>query len=145
MEIVEIQEHEIEYAVSLVQRVFDQFISGEETKEGIASFALINNAAFYRQENIKVYVAKLENIIVGVMAVGDENHIHLLFVDNNYHKLGIGRRCVEMLCSLVDKDIFVNSSIYAYSFYRALGFVSTNIIQQDDGITYIPMVKRQHV
>lgn len=145
MEIVEIQEHEIEDAVSLVQRVFDQFIAEEETKEGIASFALINNASFYRQENVKVYVAKIENTIVGVMAVGDENHIHLLFVDANYHKFGIGKRCVEMLCSLVDKDIFVNSSIYAYSFYRALGFVSTNIIQQDDGITYIPMVKRQHV
>lgn len=145
MEIVEIQDHEIEYAVSLVQRVFEQFIVEEETKEGKASFGLINNATFYRQDNVKVYVAKMENTIVGVMAVGDENHIYLLFVDENYHRLGIGRCCVEMLCSLTDKDVYVNSSIYAYHFYRALGFVSTNIIQQDDGITYIPMVKRQHV
>lgn len=145
MEIVEIQDHEIQYAVALVQRVFNQFVAEEETEEGIASFSLINNADFYRQENIKVFVAKVDDSIAGVIAVGDDTHIHLLFVDENYHMQGIGRSCVEKICSLVDKDIYVNSSLFAYAFYRALGFVSTNLIQKEDGITYIPMVKRQHV
>lgn len=39
------------------------------------------------------------------------------------------------------KGLTVNSSPYAVEIYKRLGFVSTDVMQEKDGIIFIPMKK----
>lgn len=145
MEIRELALQDIVDVVSLVDQVFMKFVSREETKEGIENFKHVNTKEFYIQETVKTYVIEKENKIVGMVSINTTDHIHLLFVDPNYQRQGIARALLEKVMTITKDDITVNSSLYAYHFYRAMGFHSTNIMQEKDGITFIPMVKRKDV
>ena len=145
MEIRELVVEDIDTVISLVDTVFMKFVSGEETTKGIDTFKSINTREFYIKDTIKTYVAvKKENRIVGMVSI-NTNHIHLLFVDPDYQRQGIARALLEKVMSITKDDITVNSSLHAYHFYRAMNFRSTNIMQEKDGITFIPMVKRKNV
>lgn len=83
--------------------------------------------------------------IEGVIATRDVNHICLLFVDEKYHRQGIGRALINVVedsCKgkVNCKEITVNSSLYGKDFYHSVGFVDMDEEQISHGIRFIPMV-----
>ncbi len=66
-----------------------------------------------------------------MISLRNETHISLLFVDGQYHRLGIGRGLVEYVSSYVlteegHDSITVDAALYATGFYHRLGFVDTD-------------------
>jgi GNAT superfamily N-acetyltransferase len=79
-----------------------------------------------------------------MITLRDETHISLLFVDENYHRRGVGRRLLEYVSEYVKTEeghrlLTVNSAPYATGFYHRMGFVDTGTLQMNDGIYYTPM------
>ncbi|MGM9531294.1 GNAT family N-acetyltransferase [Intestinibacter sp.] len=134
---------EIEGALDLVWQVFLKFEAPEYPQEGVDEF---KNFISDKNEIAKLvfYGAFIENKIVGVLAMR-EKHISLFFVDEKYHKNGIGKKLfLHTLEEYKGADITVNSSPYARCIYGKLGFVETSEEQITNGIRYIPMIYKSN-
>jgi ribosomal protein S18 acetylase RimI-like enzyme len=135
-------------AMALAWRTFMRFEAKDYTNEGIESFQnFITDTILYKMfvlGSYQLFVACEGKRVVGMITLRDETHISLLFVDEMYHKRGIGRRLLEYVSSYVKTEeghgsLTVNSAPYAIGFYHRLGFVDTGELQMNDGIYYTPM------
>lgn len=86
-----------------------------------------------------------EEKIVGLISLREVNHISLLFVDEKYHKQGIGRSLLNYAVRYLYENqgkIFctVNAAPYAVGFYERIGFHAVKPEESKDGIRYTPMV-----
>ena len=135
----EIKENEMKDAIELIWNTFLKYESPDYTEEGIKEF----KKAIDDQEWIKSrkFIGAFdENKIVGVIATRDKCHIALFFVDGKYHRQGIGRKLYEYICTDNEKGFFtVNSSPYAHEFYKHLGFIDTDTMQNINGLIFYPM------
>lgn len=137
------------YSVSsLISTVFHNCIREYYLPEGVDNFlALIDPLKLEdRLDNGQYgFVSEADGKTVGMILIRDINHITLLFVDRQYHHLGIGSnlfsRAVEAITAAGPKidTITVNSSPYAVGFYSALGFQETAPAHYKDGMKIIPM------
>jgi len=128
-------------ALELAWRVFQKFEAPEYCEKGIGSFRhALHSPDFICQ--LRIYGAFKSNNIIGMLATRNNGtHIALFFVDENYHKQGIGRQLFETaLRDCPAKEMTVNSSPYAVKVYHALGFTNTDAEQIDNGIRYFPMI-----
>lgn len=135
-------------AFKLVKNVFMEFDAPDYSQEGIYEFIenIIENQEFI--DKFKTYEQIMigafdDDKIIGVLAISKINHISLLFVDKEYHRMGIASSLVNEIVRVlklknIDK-IKLNSSPYARSFYKKIGFVDTDIEQVKNGIRYTPM------
>lgn len=145
-EIRPLQLNEWEMAMQLAWDTFLIYEAPEYSKEGIKNFE-----DFVKDQRLKeMYVngsfnalgAFSEELIIGILGTRGQ-HISLLFVDPIYHHQGVAssllRRYFTNMKSLGCDRFTVNSSPYAVTFYKKLGF--TNISQElfKDGIRYTPM------
>jgi GNAT superfamily N-acetyltransferase len=135
-------------AMALAWRTFMQFEAQDYTPEGIESFQdFITDTVLHRMFVMGAYQlfgAYDNGRMIGMISLRNETHISLLFVDEKYHKMGIGRRLIEYISEYVlteegHSDITVNSAPYATGFYHRIGFVDTGMEQVSDGIRYTPM------
>lgn len=83
--------------------------------------------------------------ILGLISLREVNHISLLFVDEKYHRQGIGRALLNYAASYLYEDqgkIFctVNAAPYAVGFYKKIGFHAVKPEESRDGIRFTPMV-----
>lgn len=127
-------------ALSLVWNVFSEYEAPEYSKDGIEEFyKSIHDEAYLQQ--LSIYGAYLDDILVGVIATRNEgSHIALFFVDGKYHKQGIGRKLFETVKSNCKSEkMTVNSSPYAVSIYEKLGFCRMSTEQVVNGIRFYPM------
>jgi predicted GNAT family N-acyltransferase len=66
-------------------------------------------------------------------------------VDEQYQNRGIGKKLFDYALNEINnmypgnKEITVNSSIFAEKIYTKLGFEKTAELQEQDGIQFIPM------
>ena len=99
--------------------------------------------------SIFVYVAEVDGIIAGVLR-GRMDRLGSLFVDREYHRLGIGRFLVEHfekeVCRNHGTVIRVASSLYAVPFYLKMGYKRLTGIRngwsfQGHGLPIQPMRK----
>ena len=136
--IKEIKE-DLDIAISLVWGVFLEFEAPNYEEEGIEEFKRsINNKEWVSKK--KFYGYYDNDKLVGVIATNDVNHISLLFVDGNYHKMGIGRKLYEYIKQFNNTGYFsVNSSICGHKFYKKLGFIDLDKEQCVHGIRFFPM------
>ena len=82
--------------------------------------------------------------MVGMIALRNESHISLLFVDKEYHYRGIGRSLVMAMTDYVKQElgkiaVSVNASPYAVGFYHKIGFHDVGLQTHSSGIIYTPM------
>lgn len=139
--------HELRETIGLVKNVFDEFEAPYYTDEGVKNFykfANYNNIANKLNDNMKIFVAKENDKIIGMIGVKNFSHIAMLFVDKNYHKRGIGKDLVNKAKSYCRNNskiesITVNSSPYAVEFYHKIGFKDTGMKQTVDEIMFVPM------
>lgn len=132
----------------LIRRTYDEFVAPDYPEEGNRHFytfitpeALIDR--FSRSGHF-ILTAADEGRIVGVIAVRDDNHVALMFVDRDYQERGISRellkRAEQKIAAETDKrETTVFSSPYAVEIYRSLGFHDVGSLQSRDGITFQPM------
>ena len=135
-------------AMELAFRVFLKFEAEEYGPEGIKNFA-----QFLTDEDLKkmfmigeylLFVALVEDKQVGLISLRSGNHISLLFVDEKYHRKGIGTQLVKylqdyMLQNTKQQKLTVFASPYGVPFYHRVGFVDIGKETRKDGIIYTPM------
>jgi len=145
------KEEEWEEAMALAYRTFMKFQGDVYTPEGVQNFVefISDNKLFrmFQEQEYHLWVAKEETgTIIGMGSLRSGNHISLLFVDEKWHKCGVGRAIMtemENYVREVDKDsITVNSSPYAVDFYHKLGFVDLGAEQLNSGMYITPMRKQ---
>ena len=137
-----------EEAMSLAWRTFLQFEADDYSPEGVKNFEnFITDTTLYRMFVMGAYqmfVALDGEKIVGMITLRDMTHISLLFVDEKYHRQGIGRALMlylenYLLTELQASRVTVNASPYGVDFYHRLGFRDLYPEQKKDGIIYTPM------
>ena len=134
---------------NLVWRVFEEFEADDYSEEGIDEFKKYIDPAFLAaraaSDTYFVLCCKSGSEIVGVIAIRDDCHISLLFVQKEDQRKGIARELVAMAqrtCCRVNprlREITVNSSRYAVEIYEKLGFERTGPEQEKNGIRFTPM------
>lgn len=126
---------------------FNKYVGIGYSSEGRDEFYRFVNPSIIRERlemNDLMTLALVDQQIVGVIAMRNRNHISLLFVDDAFHRRGIGKKLLMetiKLSNVQDELTFitVNSSPYAIEIYKKLGFEITNIEQEKNGIAFIPM------
>lgn len=148
MEVQRLPRSDLKNALDLVWFVFQEFEAPDYADQGITEFRnFINLDSIYNRidnNEIKFWGCYDNEALVGVIALLDKKHISLLFVQKEYHRQGIARqlfKAVENQCKSNDniKEITVNSSPYAASAYRRLGFADIGDEKCVNGIRFIPM------
>lgn len=137
-----------EDAMELAFRVFLKYEAMEYEPEGIRNFA-----EFVTDESLRkmflagrylLFVAIENEKIIGMISLRNGNHISLLFVDEGYHRKGVGKALVkylqEYLLQNTEYDkMTVFSSPYGIPFYHRIGFRDTGEETKREGIIYTPM------
>ncbi len=135
-----LNKREIDQALTLVWKVFLEYEAPDYTAEGIQEF--------HKSIHDEEFISKLcmlgafdNDKLVGVIATRNEGtHIALFFVDKNYHRQGIGGQLFEAILIECGSDkLTVNSSPYAVSIYRKLGFYTVDNEQIVNGLRFTPM------
>lgn len=135
-------------AMALAWKTFLQFEADCYTIEGVRNFEdFITDSTLYRMFVMGVYqmfVALDGKKIVGMLTLRNNSHISLLFVDEKYHRQGIGRALVEYLREYLLSEagvekVTVNASPYGVAFYHKIGFKDIRPEEKKDGIIYTPM------
>lgn len=135
-------------AMALAWKTFMQFEADVYTAEGVRNFEdFITDTTLHRMFIMGVYqmfVALDRKQIVGMLTLRNTSHISLLFVDEKYHRRGIGRALIEYLREYLLSEagisrITVNAAPYGVAFYHKLGFRDLRPEEEKDGIRYTPM------
>lgn len=145
----EAKEDEWEDAMALAWRTFQKFEAHEYTPEGVKNFLdFISDNALRKMFLIHEYhlwVALDGNQIIGLISLRSGKLISLLFVDEKYHKQGVGRALMEALWAYLRErrvpTCIVRSSPYAVGFYHKLGFQDTGEEKVEAGMRITPMKK----
>jgi len=139
---------EIEEALNLVWKTFEEFEAPDYSDEGVQEFKnfivpeIINEKI--SKSELFMWGCFLGNQIIGVIASRPPCHIALLFVDKDFHRKGIARSLYNTVLDHYKEnskhtEMTVNSSPYALEVYRRLGFIDTDTEQLKNGIRFIPM------
>ena len=140
-----------EETMAMTWRTFLKFEAKDYGVEGVDNFRnFIADPILRRMFLIgtyHMYVATHQEKIVGMVSLRDKNHISLLFVDEAYHKQGIGRRLIDTIGTFSKEEygkdeITVNAAPYGFGFYKKVGFFSTSPLMTSGGIKYTSMKKK---
>jgi len=135
----------------LMVKVYKKFNQGEATKKGLQEYVdsvhpdKVPPEKLYKKLHKPVaYVVTDNDKIVGIIR-GTPDRINSLFVDGKYQKQGIGKKLVEFFVRVAKKQnvqfIKVRSSVFAVSFYEAMGFKKTTGLRQPHGMKMYNMKK----
>ncbi len=139
---------EWEDAMALAWRTFLRFEADDYSPEGVKNFEnFITDSTLYRMfivGSYQLFVALDGKKMVGMLTLRDGTHISLLFVDERYHRRGIGRALMQYLSNYLLTEVqasrvTVNASPYGVAFYHRLGFRDLRPQEKKDGIIYTPM------
>ena len=141
-----------EPAMELAWKTFLKFEAPEYGKQGTDSFLEFVSSEklfeMFQNGDYKVIVAKEGSDIIGVASLRCNNHISLLFVDERYHRTGVGRNLLSYLQDSlpnVEIEMTVNAAPFAVGFYEKVGFFKSGEMQRADGITFQPMVVNKKI
>lgn len=135
-------------AMALAWKTFLRFEADVYEPEGVTNFRNFVTDSTLRRMFVmgtyQLFVALDGDRIVGMITLRDSTHISLLFVDEAYHRQGIGRALVKHLSDYLLTEIgayrvTVNASPYGAPFYHKMGFRDLGPEEIRDGIIYTPM------
>lgn len=135
-------------AMVLAWKTFLRFEADVYTPEGVKNFLdFVTDSTLYRMfvmGTYQMFVALDLDKIVGMITLRNPAHISLLFVDEKYHRRGIGRALMNYLSNYLLTEVgavrvTVNASPYGVEFYHKLGFRDLSPEEKKDGIIYTPM------
>ncbi|MCM1047027.1 MAG: GNAT family N-acetyltransferase [Clostridiales bacterium] len=135
-------------AMELAWKTFLRFEADCYTQEGIRNFEdFITDTTLHNMfimGEYQMFVALDDKKIVGMITLRNSSHISLLFVDEKYHRKGIGRALIlylqkYLLSEMGIGKVTVNAAPYGVGFYHKLGFRDLRPEEERDGIKYTPM------
>lgn len=135
-------------AMALAWKTFLKFEADVYTRDGVRNFEdFITDTTLYRMfvmGSYQMFVALEHNRIIGMITLRNVSHISLLFVDEEYHRQGIGRALIEYLRDYLLSEagvakVTVNAAPYGVDFYHKVGFRDIGPEEERDGIKYTPM------
>lgn len=139
-----------EETMTMTWKTFMKFEAKDYGKEGIENFKKFISDPVLRRMFLlgtyHMYVATCNEKIVGMITLRDKNHISLLFVDEAYHRRGIGRALIDTIGAFSKeeygkREITVNAAPYGVEFYHKVGFYNTSPMEAVGGIIYTSMKK----
>lgn len=139
-----------EAAMEMVWKTFLKFEGNDYTAEGVRNFKeFIGSDELYQsflKGEYQMLVALDGERIIGAASVRSGNHLSLLFVDEAYHKKGVGRALMERMFRYLKEEageryISVKAAPYAVNFYRKLGFQTVRPLEEYSGIRVTSMEK----
>lgn len=142
------RESEWDAAMELAFKTFMKYEGMDYGPEGIQNFSNFVTDSMLKKMFLlgeyKLFVAKRENQLIGLISLRSGNHISLLFVDENYHRRGVASALLQYLIQYMRKEsafhrVTVNAAPYGIPFYHRTGFQDMGPTTKQDGITYIPM------
>lgn len=135
-------------AMDMVWDTFIKFEGEDYSNEGIRNFYdFIYDGGLYRSFLSGDYMAMVAmdgDKVIGFASIRDGNLLSLLFVEESYHKMGVGRALVERLCEYLKREMGqtcmkVKASPYGLGFYKRIGFCAIMPEQRYAGIRVTPM------
>lgn len=145
-----IRPEEWDETVKMIWRTFMKFEAKDYSLQGIKNFdAFLNDGelySWYLQGKYHMMVALDGERIVGEVSVRSGNFISLLFVEEAYHRRGIGRELIRQMGEYLKnerKEIYmsVKAAPYAVGFYKKLGFRVSRPEEEVAGIRVTSMEK----
>lgn len=139
---------EWEPAMKMIWRTFLKFEASDYSDEGIRNFLdfITDEKLFHAflRGDYQMMVALDQGKIVGAASVRNRNHLSLLFVDEAYHKKGIGRRLLDRFCTYLEQELgenymSVKAAPYAVGFYLKTGFKAVSPEEEIGGIRVTSM------
>ena len=136
--------------MQMVWKTFMRFEADDYSEEGIENFReFITDGRIYKMfvaGHYLMMVALDEGKVVGQISARNRNHLSLLFVDEAYHKQGIGRALVMRMAEYLKHQkgevyMSVKAAPYAVEFYRKLGFRICGPEEEHAGIRVTYMEK----
>lgn len=134
----------------MIWRTFLRFEGRDYTQEGIRNFYdFITDddlyVAFLKGE-YQLMVALDGQKVIGAGSIRNRNHLSLLFVEEGYHRRGVGRAILTAVCDYLkqeagEKYISLKAAPYAVNFYRRLGFRAVRPEEEYSGIRVTEMEK----
>lgn len=137
-------------AMNMVWKTFLKFEGKDYTPEGIRNFwDFITDKHLYHaflDGAYRAWVATDGKKIIGFASLRNENLLSLLFVDEKYHRRGVGSALIECLCAhLKEKEnetcMTVKAAPYALGFYEKTGFKALREEERYAGIRVTAMKK----
>lgn len=137
-------------AMKMIWKTFIKFEGKDYTEEGIRNFFEfitdddLHNA--FLNGDYQMMVALDGVRVIGAGSIRSCNHLSLLFVDEEYHHMGIGASLMKKLCDYLKTEageqyMSLKAAPYAVNFYRKLGFRAVAPEEQYSGIRVTPMEK----
>ena len=136
--------------MEMIWKTFMKFEACDYTEEGISNFRdFITDGRIYRMFLDGTYlmlVAVDNGRIIGQISVRNGNHISLLFVDEAYHRKGVGRELIRRMAEYLKRErnelfVSVKAAPYALGFYRRIGFHICSSEEEISGIRVTSMEK----
>ncbi|MBQ7776043.1 MAG: GNAT family N-acetyltransferase [Lachnospiraceae bacterium] len=137
-------------AMNMIWKTFLKFEGDVYSPEGIRNFLdFITDeelfASFLKGEYLMM-LALDKDRIVGAASVRNGNHLSLLFVDESYHRRGVGRALLNQMCEYLKTEqgesyMSLKAAPFAVAFYKKLGFRTTGPEEHYSGIQVTPMEK----
>lgn len=135
----------------LILRVFHKYVAPVYSKNGISKFLGMlsrdGSTTIRNGENSFVILARDQSEIIGMLAVINNNHIALIFVDPDKQRIGVGKKLIDEAikkCLNRKSDlsaITVSSSPNSKTFYETIGFKSQGDEVDEGGMRFTPMLK----
>jgi len=131
----------------MIRAVYDEFVAPDYSDEGnkhFYEFIIPENISERVGKGHKIFIAKDENHIIGMIELKEYHHICLLFVDKQYHGRGVAKELFYKVTALAKENssknyIDVHSSPYAVPVYEKLGFRTISGLLETDGIKFYTM------
>ena len=140
---------EMEEALALVWEGFSDFQAEGCSEETIDEFWRSIDQEYMIQQygdgTIRFWGAFEDDFMVGVCAIREMRQVELLYVDAQYHRLGIGSSLLKKAVmdtkeiALDMNQLRVNASPYSVPFFKAMGFEAAGEMQEMDGLKFLPM------
>lgn len=130
---------ELIYSTSLICCFTHEQPCPEWYKESIAPHQIANQL---QAEHMVWLIAKLGEILVGVLTISDRSHVKYFFVHPNHQKKGVGKQLwhYASLNGLLGNSLTVRSSLFAVPVYECLGFKVMEPPKVFNGMLYQTMV-----
>lgn len=137
-------------SMKMVWKTFLKFEAVDYTEEGIKNFLdFITDQKLYQaflDGEYQMMIALDGERIIGAASVRSRNHLSLLFVDEQYHRQGVGKNLLKRMCEYLKNEegeryMSLTAAPYAVNFYRKLGFRVVKPEEEISGIRVTSMEK----
>lgn len=145
-----INPEEWDETMRLIWRTFMKFEASDYTQMGIQNFhAFLHDGQLYQwylEGKYRMLVALDGDKVIGEISIRNGNFISLLFVDEAYHRRGVGRALLQRMEAYLKQEgreiyMSVKAAPYAVGFYRKLGFRISRPEEEIAGIRVTSMEK----